>query len=87
MSPTDRPDSRSDHGSPRGFLLGLGAYFLWGVLPIYFKAIASIAKVNADGANVYKAPGTPTFFINGKIVPNVASWAGLEPALKAAGAR
>jgi len=46
MSPNDRPDSHSDRGSPRGFLFGLGAYFLWGVLPIYFKAIASIAAVD-----------------------------------------
>jgi protein-disulfide isomerase len=28
--------------------------------------------------------GTPTFFINGNIVPNAASWAALEPALRAA---
>lgn len=46
MSPNDRPDSHSGHGSPRGFLFGLGAYFLWGVLPIYFKAIAGIAAVD-----------------------------------------
>ena len=51
------------------------------------KAIDSIAKVNADAVNVYKAQGTPTFFINGKIVTDVASWSALEPALKAAGAR
>ena len=51
------------------------------------KAIESIAKVNADAVNVYNAQGTPTFYINGKIVPNTASWGGLEPALKAAGAR
>jgi chloramphenicol-sensitive protein RarD len=31
------PHSRS------GFALGLGAYFLWGILPLYFKAISSIA--------------------------------------------
>ena len=29
-------------------------------------------------------PGTPTFVINGKMVPNVATWDGLEPALKKA---
>ena len=51
------------------------------------KAIEAIAKTNADAVNVYNAQGTPTFFINGKMVPNVASWGGLEPALKAAGAR
>jgi chloramphenicol-sensitive protein RarD len=46
MSQDDRPTSHSDHGSPRGFLLGLGAYGLWGVLPLYFKAVASVAAVD-----------------------------------------
>ena len=32
-----------NHAHPRtGFLLGLGAYALWGVLPLYFKAIAAV---------------------------------------------
>ena len=32
-----------DQAHPRtGFLLGLGAYALWGVLPLYFKAIAAV---------------------------------------------
>ena len=32
-----------DHARPRtGFLLGLSAYALWGVLPLYFKAIAAV---------------------------------------------
>jgi chloramphenicol-sensitive protein RarD len=36
------PSNRLDH--PRaGFILGLSAYALWGVLPIYFKLIASVA--------------------------------------------
>ncbi|MES2988473.1 MAG: thioredoxin domain-containing protein [Pseudomonadota bacterium] len=50
------------------------------------KMIESIAKVNADAVN-QSLPGTPTFLINGKIVPNTASWGALEPALQAAGAR
>jgi len=29
-----------------GFLLGLAAYALWGVLPIYFKALAAVPAVN-----------------------------------------
>jgi chloramphenicol-sensitive protein RarD len=33
-----------DHGS-RGMLLGIGAYALWGILPIYFKAIAEVGPV------------------------------------------
>jgi chloramphenicol-sensitive protein RarD len=36
-----------DHTHPRtGFLLGLGAYALWGVLPLYFKAIAAVPAVD-----------------------------------------
>jgi chloramphenicol-sensitive protein RarD len=32
--------------SQNGFILGLGAYALWGVLPIYFKAIAAVPAVD-----------------------------------------
>jgi chloramphenicol-sensitive protein RarD len=34
------------HDSKAGFLFGLGAYALWGILPIYFKAIADVAAVD-----------------------------------------
>jgi chloramphenicol-sensitive protein RarD len=34
-----------DH-SRSGFMLGLAAYALWGVLPIYFKAIAAVGAVD-----------------------------------------
>lgn len=34
------------HGSGGGFLLGLTAYALWGVLPVYFKALRSVAAVD-----------------------------------------
>ena len=30
----------------RGFLFGIAAYGLWGVLPVYFKAIAAVAAVD-----------------------------------------
>ena len=50
------------------------------------KAAESITKVNAEAVN-QNLPGTPTFLINGKVVPNAASWGALEPALQAAGAR
>jgi chloramphenicol-sensitive protein RarD len=40
------PDGTDHPGSRRGFLLGLSAYALWGVLPIYFKAIADVAAVD-----------------------------------------
>ena len=37
-------DSRNHtHYSRTGFALGLSAYALWGVLPLYFKAVAAIA--------------------------------------------
>jgi chloramphenicol-sensitive protein RarD len=34
---------QATHHARGGFLLGLAAYGLWGVLPVYFKAIASVA--------------------------------------------
>lgn len=42
----NEPDGTDHPGSSRGFLLGLSAYTLWGVLPIYFKAIADVAAVD-----------------------------------------
>ncbi|WP_084583617.1 thioredoxin domain-containing protein [Sphingomonas azotifigens] len=50
------------------------------------KQIETIAKVNADGANVYGVNSTPTFFINGQKT-DVNTWADLEPLLQKAGAR
>ena len=43
QSAKNAPDG-SDHGSSRGFALGLGAYALWGVLPIYFKPLADLVR-------------------------------------------
>ena len=37
---THQPDSR------RGFALGLAAYFLWGVLPVYFKLLGHISAID-----------------------------------------
>ena len=42
----NEPDGRDHPGSNRGFLLGLGAYALWGVLPLYFKAVAEVSAVD-----------------------------------------
>jgi chloramphenicol-sensitive protein RarD len=42
-NPTDGADR---HGSPRGFAYGFAAYALWGVLPIYFKALARVPAVD-----------------------------------------
>ena len=47
------------------------------------KTLEKIAKVATDE---YKISGTPTFIINGKVVPNVTTWVDLEPQLKIAGA-
>ncbi len=47
------------------------------------KILEKIAKVAIDE---YKVPGTPTFVINGLVVPGVFTWADLEPYLKKAGA-
>jgi len=50
------------------------------------KALEAIAK-QTDAANQkYNITGTPTFIVNGKVVPNAAAYEQLEPALKAAGA-
>lgn len=43
-SSLDRPP-RPAPADRVGFLLGIGAYALWGVLPIYFKLVRSIAPV------------------------------------------
>ena len=50
MNAPNRPrqvETRTDEDHPRvGFTLGLAAYGLWGVLPLYFKAIADVAAVD-----------------------------------------
>lgn len=50
------------------------------------KKIEEIAKVYADGANIYNVNSTPSFFINGQKT-DADTWAKLEPLLKQAGAR
>jgi chloramphenicol-sensitive protein RarD len=50
MNAPDHPETAqarvSDDHSRGGFLLGLGAYGLWGFLPIYFKALAGVSAVD-----------------------------------------
>ena len=48
MNAPDRSPSTkaAAHHERGGFALGLGAYALWGVLPIYFKAIGHVAAVD-----------------------------------------
>lgn len=45
-----------------------------------------LAKMVEQANGMAGFVGTPTFLINGQIVPNSANWETLEPALKAAGA-
>ena len=44
-SPKAAAARKQGHGSP-GFLLGLTAYGLWGILPIYFNALRGVAPVD-----------------------------------------
>ena len=50
MNAPDHPETAQtragDDHSRGGFLLGLGAYGLWGFLPIYFKALAGVSAVD-----------------------------------------
>ena len=48
-APANRTETRShatEHHLRGGFLLGLAAYGLWGVLPVYFKLLAAIPAVD-----------------------------------------
>lgn len=47
---------------------------------------AAIIKPTETAGAAGTVTGTPTFLINGEVVPNTLSWAQLEPALKRAGA-
>ena len=51
-----------------------------------FADQAAINRIVAMTSNARNVEATPTFFINGKLVPG-ASWSTLAPALRAAGAR
>jgi chloramphenicol-sensitive protein RarD len=50
VNKANRPSPATAHtehrGSSGGFVLGLGAYGLWGVLPIYFKLLKAIPAVD-----------------------------------------
>ena len=45
-SPKAAAIRKAGPGSGGGFLLGLTAYALWGVLPVYFKALAAVPAVD-----------------------------------------
>ena len=40
------PAPRIDHHARTGFLFGLAAYGLWGILPIYFKLLADVSAID-----------------------------------------
>jgi chloramphenicol-sensitive protein RarD len=50
MNAPDHPEAArlraAHHHSRRGFLLGIGAYTFWGVLPIYFKLLKGVPSVD-----------------------------------------
>ncbi len=48
------------------------------------KEIDRLVQMNSDAVSQYNVPGTPTFLINGTVVPDTASWELLEPKIKAA---
>jgi len=48
------------------------------------QALTDLAAVSQRATNEEGVTGTPTFFINGKVVPDAASWRALEPSLRAA---
>ncbi len=49
-------------------------------------ALDALGKVSEQGQAQFKITGTPTFIINGQVVPDANTWEGIEPLLKSAGA-
>lgn len=49
-------------------------------------AVDQLGQMSKTGSDQYKIGGTPTFLINGLVVPRVGTWDALEPELKKAGA-
>ena len=47
-------------------------------------AATQLVQMNSDAVSNFNVQGTPSFVINGELVPNAASWAALEPKLKEA---
>jgi len=63
----------------------------WGMAPARIRACLSdeaqqklLSDQAKDAWDIRKIPGTPAFFLNGKLVPKAASWAALKPPLDAA---
>lgn len=49
-------------------------------------AIEELGNMSKVGSDKWKITGTPTFIINGRVVPNVGTWDALKPELVKAGA-
>jgi protein-disulfide isomerase len=49
-------------------------------------AIEGVAQRTSDANQNYNITGTPTFILNGRVLPNTGEWEQVEQALKAAGA-
>jgi protein-disulfide isomerase len=47
-------------------------------------AATQLVQMNSDAVSNFNVQGTPSFVINGELVPNAASWDALEPKLKEA---
>ena len=45
------------------------------------NSVNQLVQMNSDATDQYDIPGTPTFLINGKVVPDAATWDTLKPAL------
>ena len=48
------------------------------------KQVDRLVQMNADAVSQYSIPGTPSFLLNGALLPDTAAWEALEPKLKAA---
>ena len=48
-----RPAMSAPNGRMRsGLLFGLGAYLLWGIFPLYFKAIGHVGPIEIVGGSI-----------------------------------
>jgi protein-disulfide isomerase len=66
--------------------IGRGAGLSDAALNACFADQAEVDRIVAMTANARDVGGTPTFFVNGKLVSG-SNWAALEPVLRAGGAR
>ena len=48
------------------------------------SAIERLVQMNQSATQQYQLTGTPSFLINGEVVPNAANWATLEPKIQEA---